>query len=160
MSDHTALLHELVDFLVDARRGTYAIPHGNKLADATEEMVWSRGNWVYRDRYAGNNPYGGHELVWRDDNVVWMMNYYAEVVSDSLLAKNISAEKVYAYQMEVLAQPDPNHLMRGPANHASGDFAYANQVDGDLTNFTGEEIISFQGETVYRMRFHGGVIGN
>ena len=97
MSVRTPFMREFIDFLVEARRGTYAIPHGTKLDDATEQMTWSRAGWTYRDRYAGSNPYGGQELVWQDGKVVWMMNYYAEVISES-----VPLEEIYAYQREVL----------------------------------------------------------
>jgi len=147
-------MREFIDFLVEARRGTYAIPHGEKQDDDTEQMTWSRSGWAYRDRYAGGNPYGGQELVWRSGKVVWMMNYYAEVVSESA-----SLEEIYAYQREVLGQPDPEHLMRGPAIHRNGDFAYRNSVDGDISEFVGEERITWRDELVYRMRFHGGTVG-
>ncbi|MEM9777202.1 MAG: DUF5680 domain-containing protein, partial [Chloroflexota bacterium] len=73
-------MEALIDFLVEARRVTYAIPHGTPVEDGTEQMVYDRDEWRYRDRYAGHNPYGGHEIVWQDGKVVWMKNYIAQVV--------------------------------------------------------------------------------
>ncbi len=144
----------LVDFLVEARRQTYAIPHGEKLADGTEQMVWDRGIWSYRDRYAGQNPYGGHELVWCDGRVVWMKNYMATVLTD-----HPPMGEIYAFQRTVLGDPDPDHLMRGPASYVEGPFVYRNTVDGDIFQFSGVETISHDGIDVYRMIFHGGLIG-
>ena len=153
MSEPREEMHTLVDFLVQARRETYAISHGESLDDTTEQMVWSFEDWRYCDRYAGTNPYGGQELVWRGNQVVWMMNYYAEVLSDT-----VPINQIYAYQREVLGQPDREHLMRGPERHRRGDFAYQNTVDGELSDFIGEETIVFKNEKVYRMRFHGGSV--
>lgn len=147
-------MKDLVDFLVVARRETYAIPTGTPLGDGTEQMVFDRGAWSYRDRYAGQNPYGGHELVWRDGRVVWMKNYMAEVLAD-----DPSMEAIYAFQREVLGQPDPEHLMRGPESYANGHWLYVNRVTGDLGRFSGEETISFEARPVYRMTFHGGLVG-
>ena len=59
-------MNDLIDFLVVARRETYAIPHGVAVGDGTKQMIFDQGLWRYRDRYAGQNPYGGHEIVWRD----------------------------------------------------------------------------------------------
>ena len=52
---HRLLTREAL-FEAMARRETYAIPHGERLADGTEQMVWDNGDWCYRDRYAGQNP--------------------------------------------------------------------------------------------------------
>lgn len=147
-------MDELIDFLVEARRVTYAIPHGTPVGDGTEQMIYDRDEWRYRDRYAGQNPYGGHEIVWLNGDVIWMKNYIAEVLNDIR-----PMSEIYAFQREVLGQPDPNHLMRGPANYTNGLYRYTNSVEGDLAAFKGEEQILYQNEPVYRMIFHGGNIG-
>ncbi len=148
-------MEALIDFLVEARRVTYAIPHGTAVGDGTEQMIYDRDEWGYRDRYAGYNPYGGHELVWHQGKVIWMKNYIAEVLSD---VRPMS--EIYDFQREVLGQPDPEHLMRGPAHYENGDYSYKNEITGDLSFFSGQEFIYYKGEAVYRMTFHGGNIGN
>ena len=140
-------------FLAKARRETYAIPHGQPLGDGMEVMSYDAHGWSYRDRYAGQNPYGGHELVWRGENIVWMKNYMAEVLAEAPCMTDI-----YAFQREVLGQPDPDHLMRGPKRYDSGPFSYANRIEGDIGRFQGEEVILYEGETVYRMILHGGFL--
>jgi hypothetical protein len=147
-------MHKLIDFLVTARRETYAIPTGTKIADGFSEMRFEEGDWRYRDRYTGINPYGGHEFIWHKDQPVWMKSYIAEIISDTR-----SPDEIYAFQREVLGKPDPSHPMRGPARYKNGSYRYENSVVGDLARFHGEESILFQGETVYRMMFHGGLIG-
>jgi hypothetical protein len=147
-------MQDLIDFLVAARRATYAIPEGTDLGDGTAQMSFDDGPWRYRDRYAGLNPYGGHEIVWKDGAVVWMKNYVAEVLSDLR-----PMDEIYAFQREVLGQPDPRHPMRGPARHENGPYSYANTVEGDLARFRGEETIAFEGRPVYRIMFQGSLIG-
>ena len=142
------------DFLALARRETYAIPHGEALGDGTEQMAFDRGAWRYRDRYAGQNPYGGQELVWFEDRVVWIKNYFAEVVS-----ARCSSEEIYRFQRKALGQPDPAHLMRGPARFRDGRFRYETAIEGDLSRFHGEEVIYFDDLEVYRMILHGGHVG-
>ena len=141
-------------FLALARRETYAIPTGEKLGDGTEHMAFDQGPWRYRDRYAGQNPYGGQELVWCEGRAVWMKNYLAEVVSDSP-----SSEEIYAFQRLALGSPDPDHLMRGPAVFRDGRFRYENRIEGGLDRFQGEEFIYFEDQMVYRMILHGGKLG-
>ena len=147
-------MNDLIDFLVIARRETYAIPHGTEVGDGTQQMIFDAGPWRYRDRYAGGNPYGGHEIVWRDGAVVWMKNYMAEVLPDLR-----PMAEIYDFQREVLGQPDREHLMRGPARYENGPYAYENSVRGDLAWFSGEETIRYEGTAVYSMIFHGGLVG-
>lgn len=146
-------MDELIDFLVKARRVTYAIPQGTPLEDGTEEMVYNQGEWRYQNRYAGQNPYGGQEMIWHKGQVIWIKNYIAEVVSDSR-----TMAEIYDFQREVLGQPDKEHLMRGPARYVSGQYSYTNSIKGDLHYFTGFEQIFYSREAVYRMTFHGGSI--
>lgn len=83
-----------------------------------------------------------------------MKNYIAEVVGSIR-----PIPEIYAFQREVLGQPDPDHLMRGPAHYANGAYSYSNQTEGDLSFFKGFEQIFYNGTEVYRMTFHGGNIG-
>ncbi|MBT6202550.1 MAG: hypothetical protein HOI34_02490 [Rhodospirillaceae bacterium] len=147
-------MKDLIEFLVVARRETYAIPDGTDVGDGTQQMLFDQGPWRYRDRYAGQNPYGGHEIVWRDGKVIWMKNYIAEVLSDQR-----PMAEIYDFQREVLGQPDPEHLMRGPARYTSGHYSYSNTVTSDLARFSGEETIAWEGTPVYRMILHGSLIG-
>ena len=142
------------EFLAVARRETYAIPHGEKLQDGTEHMAFDLGAWRYRDRYAGLNPYGGQEMVWFEGRVVWIKNYLAEVISDTC-----SSEEIYRFQRLALGNPDPQHLMRGPAEFRDGRFRYENRIEGDLDRFQGEEFIFSDDLMVYRMILHGGKVG-
>ena len=147
-------MDDFKSFLAEARRETYAIPHGQPLGDGTEVMSYDAPGWSYRDRYAGENPYGGHELVWCGEDIIWMKNYMAEV-----LVEAPSMTDIYAFQREVLGQPDPDHLMRGPKHYVNGPFSYSNRIEGDIGRFQGEEVILYEGEVVYRMILHGGFLG-
>ena len=56
-----------------------------------------------------------------------MKNYMAEVLTDQP-----PMAEIYAFQREVLGNPDPGHLMRGPESYANGLWTYRNTVTGDL----------------------------
>ncbi|MEO0389360.1 MAG: DUF5680 domain-containing protein [Pseudomonadota bacterium] len=141
------------DFLALARTKTYAIPYGEPLGDNTEHMAFDHGDWRYRDRYTGHNPYGGQELVWFQGQTVWMKNYLAQVLSDIC-----PMDDIYDFQRHALGQPDPNHLMRGPALVEQGSFRYTNEISRDIQQFAGTETIWFGSTPVYRMVLHGGAL--
>jgi len=142
------------EFLAMARRETYAIPHGQRCEDGTEHMAFDLNPWRYRDRYMGQNPYGGQEMVWCGGQVVWIKNYLAEVISGIC-----PSEEIYRFQRLALGSPDPQRLMRGPAHFRDNRFRYENQIEGDLDRFQGEEFIYFDEVAVYRMILHGGKVG-
>jgi hypothetical protein len=48
--------------------------------------------------------------------------------------------------------------VRGPSNFSTDDKEYHFVAKGDLTNFSGEEEILFDGKVVYRCLVHGGII--
>jgi hypothetical protein len=39
-----------------------------------------------------------------------------------------------------------------------GDFEYKNEFEGDVNKFKGAEKILFQGEEVYKLEYHGGIV--
>lgn len=41
----------------------------------------------------------------------------------------------------------------------NGLYRYSSTIEGDLTRFSGEETIDYDGNTVYRMVVHGSRIG-
>ena len=86
---------ELVDFIVRAKRNTYA--SGNKAAkleDGFEEFIFEEGNFRYRDRYHAKDPrpFGGEEVVWQSGKAIWIMNYYGYI-----LDQKIDSEIVYRF---------------------------------------------------------------
>jgi hypothetical protein len=59
---------EFLAFLLRAKLKTYATGgEGNErdFEDGTREMSYREGDFFYRDRYFGSNPFIGEEVVWR-----------------------------------------------------------------------------------------------
>ena len=144
---------DLAGFLTMARRGIYVSTDRENLADGTTLDSFDHESWSYRDHRAGSSPFAGQEFICCDDRVVWVLNYYGTVLSD-----RPECEEIFNFQREVLAQPDPAHLMRGPLRYSRGAFAYRNDINGDLQGFAGQELIFHDGHEVCRMVFHGGRI--
>ena len=83
---------ELSKFLVKAKIATYASEGegGEKdLEDGSKELTYEEEEFRYRDRYFGFNPFSGEEVVWKNNEFIWVMNYYGKVVSDKIPAKQI-----------------------------------------------------------------------
>jgi hypothetical protein len=147
---------ELNEFLVKAKRNTYA-SNGeggeNKLEDGSKELTFAEGAFKYRDRYFGNNAFIGQEVVWKDGEALWGMNYYGKVFSESM-----DMEKLYGFLKKVLLQVNESMPFRGPKELHDGDFTYGNSVADMKDYFRGEEAIFYKDEKVYELKYHGGLI--
>ena len=147
-------IEQLSKFLVKAKINTYASSGegGEKiLPDGSKEFEFEEKEFKYRDRYFGFNPFIGEEIVWQNEEVVWGMNYYGEIVSEIIPAKSI-----YQFLQEALKKIPDDKPFRGPDNFKKGDFEYINKVEGIVEKFKGEETIFYKEQPVYRLSYHGG----
>ena len=148
---------DLVTFLLKAKLRTYATGgEGNErtLSDGTREMSYSEGDFLYRDRYFGFNPFIGEEVVWEKEKVIWAMNYYGAVTDET-----VSSGDVYHFLQKAMQRVTAEHPFRGPSEYREGDFIYQDQSEGSVDSFSGEEGIDFQGRQVYSLKYHGGKVG-
>jgi hypothetical protein len=148
---------EFVAFLLRAKLKTYATGgEGNErnLDDGTREMSYREGNFFYRDRYFGFNPFIGEEVVWENGKVVWGMNYYGAVTDES-----VSAGDVYRFLQKAMQQIIPERPFRGSDEYEEGHFLYRDANEGNVSQFSGEETIFFQNKQVYLLAYHGGKVG-
>lgn len=148
---------ELAQFLVRAKSGAYASGGGagqeRILEDGFKELVYQAGGFTYRDRYIGYNPFVGEEVVWQAGHLVWAMNYYGLILSE-----RVPAGQVYPFLQHAMQQVKEDRPFRGPRLYQEGDFEYRDESQGTLNSFTGVERILYQGEEVYRLDYHGGVV--
>jgi len=146
----------LEEFLVKAKINTYASSGegGEKvLEDGSKELTYEKGNFKYRDRYFGYNPFIGEEIVWKDGKIIWAMNYYGRITSDSPTAKEI-----YSFLRKALRQASEIEILRGPKSFYKENFKYINRTEGNLWNFFGTEKIFYINDEVYELIYHGGFI--
>jgi hypothetical protein len=149
---------ELSKFLVKAKISTYASSgeaNERVLEDGAKELTFEDGEFKYRDRYYGFNPFVGEEIVWKDDKIVWSMNYYGKVAS-----LVVSAKEIYKFLQQAMRQIKEDRPFRGPNNFKSGDFEYIDKSSGDVNDFSGTEKILFKGQEIYRLIYHGGIVKN
>lgn len=142
----------LIEFLVEAKRSTYA-GHGiltKPSRNNSKDLPYERGAFKYLDSYIGDLHFIGEEVVWYEDKPVWGMNYYGTLLSD-----NIPKEfgEFLKAALRLVSEDAP---YRGPHNYREGELEFICTWQGTLEFFNGEEEIRYQGQTIYRLAFHGG----
>ncbi|RJQ15584.1 XRE family transcriptional regulator [Candidatus Woesearchaeota archaeon] len=141
---------ELQQFLVKAKKATYAAhAKENKLADGCKELTYEEAEWKYRDRYFGANPFSGQEVVWKNNKLVWTMNYYGKITSNA-------EKEVAAFLRKAMKQVTETRPFRGPSNFKEGDFEYVDASIGTAEQFSGTEKIFLKKKEMYRLLYHGG----
>lgn len=143
---------ELRDFIVKAKRNTYASGAKPKvLDDGFEELAYEEGDLLYRDRWKGSNPFGGEEIIRQNGKIIWLMNYYGEVFSS-----NVESDKVYRFLRKAMSHVNTKRPFRGPSHFEEGEFEYFDKSEGTIDKFRGTEKILYKGEEVYKLEYHGG----
>ncbi len=147
----------LIDFILKAKLSGYAGGGEGqeiKFDDGSVGFEFESEGFSYLDKYNGFNPFAGSEQVFNLNNtMVWVMNYYGEVLPNSANPKNI-----YAFLKEAMLLVSPEYPFRGPAKLEKQKFRYVNQQHGSLDRFHGTESIFEHDEEVYVLYYHGGKI--
>lgn len=139
-------------FLMKAKGHSYASGQAAQvLADGCHEFTFQDGEFLYRDRYFGENPFVGEEMVWQNGQVIWAMNFYGGVTSEAA-----PAGEVYTFLQKAMRELRPERPFRGPEAFADGVYEYRDESQGALDAFVGAERIFHQGQEVYRLHYHGG----
>lgn len=148
---------ELTDLLSEANKSTYAnkdAPKASSTRLKSEDYHFEKGNLIYHDTYFGSRDFIGNEVVYKNSEPVWGMNYYGYILSPTTNEK-----KLYEFLREVLVQEYSDILpVRGAKNYQRDDWQYINAVEGELNQFTGIEEIYRAGVLLYRACYHGGFI--
>ena len=149
-------MKDLTKFIVEAKISTYASIGESKekiFKDGCRELIYKKGDFRYRDRYFGFNPFIGEEVVWQNKNVIWAMNYYGKIISDI-----IPSNRVYIFLQEALRRIQRESPFRGPQEFNKRDFRYVNKHRGTIEIFKGVEIIFYNGQKIYKLNYHGGLV--
>ena len=147
---------ELAEFLEEANRHTYAAgaQHTTSTRLGSNNFEYKRGELLYHDTYFGPRDFIGGEIVYKSEKPVWGLNYYGFILDDSY-----TNNQIYDFLKQALMQPHGDTIpVRGPRNFVAGEWAYDNNVEGDLARCRGEETIAHKGTVVYRCCYHAGWI--
>ncbi len=147
----------LIDFILKAKLSGYASGgegQEKKFDDDSIGFEMESAGYRYLDRYNGFNPFAGSEQIYDSNNaLLWVMNYYGEVLpSDS------EPKRIYSFLKEAMLLITSEYPFRGPAKLEKQNLRYENLQHGALERFHGIESIYENDERVYVLYYHGGKI--
>lgn len=151
-------LNKLQEFVQKAGAATY-VGGGkyekNPERPGFEELVYSEGDFSYRDSYTGATRSRGMEVVRYKGKTTWASMYGGGIVA----GKESLDKQIISFLKKAMLAKDSNVFSaRGPLNFKDGDWEYKYVQDGDIEEFSGYEEIYFKGELVFFHRIIGGVI--
>ena len=154
-------LPRLSEFLVDAKRNTYAGLDDDAtvlapLLAGSKQLEYRDGDLSYRDIYFGMRFFVGQETVQTGADVIWSMSYAGGVAASVVDRNEFLA--VYAFLRQALLAIRGDRPFRGPPQFENESFRYVNTSSGDVAEFHGEEQISRAGVKVYGLRYQGGIV--
>jgi hypothetical protein len=149
----------LAQFLVQAKIVTYAsgsdeftVPPA--LANS-RQLEFAENDLLYRDIYYGGLHFIGMETVFQDERPIWGMSYYGGILSGGSETQIAGMPPFLKAALREIPLTAP---YRGPASYQEGDFAYENEIHGEIVNFYGIETISMMEQPIYRLHYNGGMI--
>ena len=146
---------ELLGFIAEAHRNTYAAPKEVKLKHKCKAPIlkghkdyhYKRGDWEYHDSYAGSSWAPGREVVFHKGEPVWCMAYQGQHNED--YDDDFFQNEAFPFLKKALRNMDDSMPFRGPSQFEDGDFKYTFQLDGDYSYFKGRETIHHKGVEVF-----------
>ena len=143
--------HELITFLIRAKKATYAGKGAetDSSRPASHDLEYREGDYLYYDTYLGGSKFIGEEALWIKDKPYWSMNYAGHVTGE-----HFSGD----FLKEALLRVPEELPFCGPEYYKSQDYVYTCEVEGDFTWFQGHEVITYQGQNIYDCFFHGSLV--
>lgn len=141
----------IVEFLMEAKKGTYAGKGAEKLSSRpnSHDLEYVKDGLKYIDTYLGGRNFAGEEALWENDQPFWSMNYIGHILADGFSGD---------FLKEALLNVPINMPYRGPSEYQNGIFTYKCTVEGGFEWFQGYEEIFKGNVKVYECVFHGGAI--
>ena len=147
-------MRDFKNFLIDAKKSTFLKGAKKEISSRpnSKDYAYKKFNYFYLDSHLGNKNFIGEELVWENEKVRWGMNYKGNSLIESLPSDFSN------FLNEALNNPMKDFPVRGPLNYKKDNYEYKLQYSGDLDFFNGIEIITYNGEEIFKLFFHGGKI--
>jgi len=150
---------KLAQFLVKAKIVTYASGSDEFIVTPTladsHQLEYAEDNLLYRDIYYGGSHFIGMETVFQEEQPLWGMSYYGGVLPGS---SETQINRMPPFLKAALREVPITSPYRGPASFKEGDFAYENEIHGEIVNFYGIETISLMQQPIYQLHYCGGMI--
>jgi len=156
MNTNTLPLDELNAFIVRAKANSYvgSAPKSLSYRPASHDIQFHEGSFSYIDSYFGGTDFIGQEVVYFQQQPVWAMNYYGRILIPNLI-DGAQAGQIIKTSLSKLYQEG---RFLGGFELMVGDSVYTDTNQGTVASFSGKEWITRQGQQVYELLYHGGMI--
>lgn len=147
----------LAAFLKEANKHTYANESAEKvpsLRPGSRDYHFEKDDLAYHDTYFGSTKFIGEEIIYKDHQPIWGMNYYGFTLDNEINEELFDA----ILRPALMSGSGDNIPVRGPKVFINNAWKYTFHTEGDLANFTGLEEIARDGRVVCRLHCHGGFI--
>lgn len=143
---------ELANFLAYARASTYASGKEAELTEGKHYFI-EKEPFAYRDIYYDQAKiFQGQEVVFENKKPVWSFSYRGSVETDE------RAHEIFSFLCQSLKEHKLTARLHSACNCSSGKWNYRCSGLGNFEEFSGQEIIDYEGVRVYLMHYFGGVI--
>ena len=153
----------LEKFLILAKKNTYANENIKKQPssrlksnDYEFSQITDGDNYLYHDTYFGGENFIGEEVVYKNEQPIWGMNYYGNTID-----KNLSEEAMdNALRPALMLVGNDNSVLpvRGPKSFTNKNYKYSFESKGTIENFSGTEKIFKNDNLIFVLHCHGGLI--
>ncbi len=151
-------LNTLHAFVVRTKAATY-VGSGQKLLPyrlGSHDLQFIDGDWAYHDSYLGESDFIGEEIVYYHGQVVWGMNYFGVILQPEQIN---SAQAGHVIKVSLTQMYQTGRFLGGFEYTVDG-LRYVDSNEGDFQLFHGREWIERHGQTLYELRYHGGLVRN
>jgi hypothetical protein len=147
---------ELEKFIVKAKTNSYMGGGQKSLAyrPHSHDLQFHEGSFAYLDSYFGGTDFLGQEVVYYQGKPVWAMNYYGRILNADLFDSQTTGEII----MESLGKLYQEGRFLGGFEYETPLGTYFDTNEGDVRSFSGLEWILVQGQKVYELVYHGGLV--
>lgn len=149
-------LVSLTEFIVRAKAATY-VGSGDLAPSSrpgSHDLSFEDGPFAYLDSYVGGSDFLGQELVTRDGQPVWAMNYYGYLLRPDL----IDAVRAGHVIKTALSAMYAEGRFLGGFERVVDDDVYTDTSTGDVAHLAGTEWITRGGVRLYELVYHGGLV--
>lgn len=151
-------MEELERFLIEAKKQTYANAAVEKVSSSRLNSIdyeYQNDNMLYHDTYFGTTNFIGEEVIYKDNQVLWAMNYRGVTIDETMSEE--AMDKALRPAL-MLVGTDESIPIRGPKEFINGEYKYTLATDGTLENFNGVETIYKNDTKIYELRCSGGLV--
>jgi hypothetical protein len=149
-------LNTLHNFIVRAKAASY-VGGGQKLLPyrlGSYDLQFIDGDWAYHDSYLGESDFIGEEIIYYQGQVAWGMNYFGVILQPDRIS---SAQAGHVIKVSLTRLYQEGRFLGGFEYTVDG-LRYIDTNEGDFRLFHGKEWIEHEGQIVYELRYHGGLV--